>query len=416
MPFGAFERLMAIRYLRARRQEGFISVIAWFSLLGIALGVATLIIVMAVMNGFRAELLGRIVGLNGHVTLYSNQGPFTDFDDIARRVRQVRDVEQASPLVEGQVLATANGVSSGALVRGMRPEDFAARRLISGNIVAGSRDAFGGEEDEIAVGGRMAAKFRLTIGDQLTLISPQGNVTAFGTTPRLRAYRVGAIFEVGMFEYDSTFVYMPLKAAQVFFRLGEAVSGIEVMVKDPDRLAPMRRAIGEAVGGGVRIYDWQQANSSFFNALQVERNVMFLILTLIILVAAFNIISSMIMLVKDKTRDIAILRTMGAASGSVLRIFFMAGAAVGVIGTIAGFALGVAFCANIETIRQWLQALTGTPLFSPEIYFLSRMPAKMDPRDVTMVVAMALGLSFLATLYPSWRAARLDPVEALRYE
>ncbi len=414
-PFGAFERMMAFRYLRARRQEGFISVIAAFSLIGIALGVATLIIVMAVMNGFRAELLGRIVGLNGHITIYSLDGPFRNFDEVAARVRRVNDVLLASPLVEGQVLASANNVAGGALVRGMRPEDLVARRLISGNIRAGSWDDFQGD-DAIAIGSRMASKFKVWVGDSLTLISPQGNVTAFGTTPRLRAYKIAAIFEVGMFEYDSSFVYLPMPAAQVFFRLGESVTGVEVMVRDPDRLAPMRRAIAEAAGGSVRVFDWQQANSSFFNALQVERNVMFLILTLIILVAAFNIISSLIMLVKDKSRDIAILRTMGAARGSIMRIFFMAGASVGVIGTLAGFVLGVAFCANIETIRQWLQAMMGWQLFPAEIYFLSRMPAKMDTAEVVYVVLMALGLSFLATVYPSWRAARLDPVEALRYE
>jgi len=232
----------------------------------------------------------------------------------------------------------------------------------------------------------------------------------------MRAYRVAAVFEVGMYEYDSTFIYMPLEAAQLFFRLGSAVTGVEVLVRDPDRVRELRAEIARAAGTGVRVFDWQQANSSFFNALQVERNVMFLILTLIILVAAFNIISSLIMLVKDKSRDIAILRTMGAARGSILRIFFMAGASVGVIGTIAGFALGVAFCANIETIRQWLQALTGTPLFSPEIYFLSRLPARMETDETVTVLLMALGLSFLATIYPAWRAARLDPVEALRYE
>jgi lipoprotein-releasing system permease protein len=413
--FGAFERMMAFRYLRARRQEGFISVIAWFSLLGIALGVATLIIVMAVMNGFRAELLGRIVGLNGHLTIYSQQGAFTEFDAVAARVRRVPDVLAAAPLVEGQVLATAEGVSAGAMVRGMRPADLRARSLIAGNLRAGAWEAFEGE-DAVAIGSRMAQRFRLGIGDQITLISPQGTPTAFGTAPRMRAYRVVAIFEVGMFEYDSSFVYMPLGAAQIFFRLGAGVTGVEVMVRDPDRIGTMRRAIGEAAGPGTRPFDWQQANSSFFGALQVERNVMFLILTLIILVAAFNIISSLIMLVKDKSRDIAILRTMGAARGAIMRIFLMAGASVGVIGTLAGFALGVAFCANIETIRQWLQNLMGWQLFPAEIYFLSRMPAKMDPVEVVYVVAMALALSFLATLYPSWRAARLDPVEALRHE
>lgn len=416
MAFNAFERMMAMRYLRARRQEGFISVIAAFSLLGIGLGVATLIIVMAVMNGFRAELLGRILGLNGHMTVYGQGQPLTGYDRIASDLRQVNGIVSASPLIEGQVMATANNVASGALVRGLKPEDLRKRTLIATHIVRGSLDEFGGE-DAALIGIRMAQKFGLAVGDRVTLISPQGNATAFGTMPRLRAYRVVAVFDVGMFEYDSSFVYLPLEAAQVFFRFApEQVSGVEVMVREPERIWEIRRAIQQVTGPSVRLFDWQQANSSFFNAVQVERNVMFLILTLIILVAAFNIISSLIMLVKDKSKDIAILRTMGATRGTVMRIFFLAGASVGVIGTVAGFTLGIAFTSNIETIRQWLQALTGTPLFSPEIYFLSRLPAKVDPMEVAQVVAMAIGLSLLATIYPAWRAARLDPVEALRYE
>ena len=415
MAFDAFERMMAGRYLRARRQEGFISVIAGFSLLGIALGVATLIIVMAVMNGFREELLGRILGLNGHLTVYGQGKPLAEYDQVAAAIRNVAGVRSASPLVEGQVLATANGVSAGALVRGVRAADLGARPLLASNIRAGEVADFKGE-DVAMIGARMANKFGLSLGDNITLISPQGNVTAFGTTPRTRAYRVVAIFEVGMFEYDSSFIFLPLEAAQVFFRLGNGVSGVEVMLEHPDQVRDVRWQISRALGASVRLFDWQQANSSFFNAIQVERNVMFLILTLIILVAAFNIISSLIMLVKDKARDIAILRTMGATRGAIMRIFFLSGASVGVIGTFAGFVLGILFTANIETIRQWLQSLTGTPLFSPEIYFLSRLPAKVDPMEVVAVVLMALGLSFLATIYPSWRAARLDPVEALRYE
>jgi len=415
MAFDAFERMMAGRYLRARRQEGFISVIAGFSLLGIALGVATLIIVMAVMNGFRAELLGRILGLNGHMAVYGQGAPISDYASLTERLRKLPEIVSASPLVEGQVLASANGAAGGAMVRGMRPEDLRARALIANNIARGSLDAFTGE-DAALIGIRMAQKFGLNVGDTITLISPQGSATAFGTVPRMRGYRVAAIFDVGMYEYDSAYVYLPMEAAQIFFRLGNGVTGIELLVEDPDRLRDARRAVIEAVGPQYRVFDWQQANSSYFSALQVERNVMFLILTLIILVAAFNIISSLIMLVKDKSKDIAIMRTMGATRGAVMRIFFLAGASVGVVGTLAGFLLGVLFTANIETIRQWLMALTGTPLFSPEIYFLARMPAKMDPVEVAYVVLMAIGLSFLATVYPSWRAARLDPVEALRYE
>ncbi len=416
MAFNAFERMMAMRYLRARRQEGFISVIAGFSLLGIALGVATLIIVMAVMNGFREELLGRILGLNGHLTVYGQGAPLTDFDHIAQEVRGLKGVTEASPLVEGQVMATANGAAGGALVRGMRPEDLQARTLISSHIIRGSLADFKGD-DAALIGIRMAQKFGISVGDRVTLISPQGNVTAFGTMPRLRAYRVVAVFNVGMYEYDSSFVYLPLSAAQLFFQLRpDQVTGVEVMVQNPDDVFRQRLDISQALGPSVRLFDWQQANSSFFNAVQVERNVMFLILTLIIVVAAFNIISSLIMLVKDKSKDIAIMRTMGASRGAIMRVFFLAGTSVGVIGTAAGFVLGVLFCANIETIRQWLQALTGTQLFSPEVYFLSQLPAKTDPVEVAQVVVMALALSVLATIYPSWRAARLDPVEAQRDE
>ncbi|MBL8806587.1 MAG: lipoprotein-releasing ABC transporter permease subunit [Rhodospirillales bacterium] len=413
--FDGFERSVALRYLRSRRQEGFISVIAWFSLGGIALGVATLIIVMAVMNGFRAELLGRILGLNGHLTISGQAVPLQDWQGLADRIRKLPEVVDAAPLVEGQVMATANGAAGGALVRAVRPEDMARRTLVVSNIRRGSLADFAGD-DAAMIGARMAQRLGVGLGDRITLISPQGNVTAFGTMPRLRAFKVVAIYEVGMFEYDNAFVFLPLEAGRLFFRTGEDVSGIEVFVKDPQRVWEARKAIAAVAGQQVRMYDWQEANSSFFNAVMVERNVMFLILTLIILVAAFNIVSSLIMLVKDKTRDIAILRTMGASRGSILRIFLMAGTAVGVLGTMAGFVLGVVFNANIESIRQGLQWLTGTQLFSPEVYFLTQLPSKSDPREVVQVVLMALGLSFLATVYPAWRAARLDPVEALRYE
>jgi lipoprotein-releasing system permease protein len=413
--FSAFERMVALRYLRARRQEGFISIIAWFSLLGIALGVATLIIVMSVMNGFRAELLGRILGLNGHFAVQSQSGALADFDALAERVRRVPGVLAVRPQVEGQVMAAGPNNASGALVRGLRPDDLSRHATLANGVRAG-RIADLADESAVMIGSRMAQRLGLGVGDAITLIAPRGSVTAFGSVPRSKAYRVAAIFEIGMYEYDNNFVYMGLEQAQLFFRFPNTVTSLEVMVDNPNAVRATAARLAGAVGAGGRIYDWQQANASFFTAIQVERNVMFLILTLIILVAAFNIISSLIMLVKDKGRDIAILRTMGATRGMITRIFFLAGASVGAVGTLAGFALGLAFCANIEHIRQFLQSLTGTELFSAEIYFLSRLPAKVDPTEVAMVVAMALGLSFLATIYPAWRAARLDPVEALRYE
>ncbi len=413
--FTGFERLMALRYLRSRRQEGFISVIAWFSFAGIMLGVATLIIVMAVMNGFREELLTRILGVNGHMNVTTDTGTVRDFDSLTERIRAVPGVVSAAPIIEGHVMATANGVASGALVRGLREADFKRRPILADNIVAGGLEEFAAGKG-IVIGSRMARRMQLRLGGKITLISPQGNQSAFGTIPRMKAYRLAAVFEVGMSEYDNSFIYMPLAQAQIFFRKKGAVSGIEVLIDDPDEVFTAAGAVRAAIGGGYRILDWRRVNSSFFTALQVERNVMFLILTLIILVAAFNVISSQIMLVNDKAKGIAILRTMGASRGMILRIFFMTGASVGLIGTVAGSALGIAFAMNIESIRQGIQALTGANLFNAEIYFLSRLPAVLDWDEVITVVLMALALSFTASIFPARRAARLDPVEVLRYE
>ncbi|KKJ77527.1 multidrug ABC transporter substrate-binding protein [Kiloniella litopenaei] len=414
MVFGAFERMVALRYLRSRRKEGFISVIAGFSLVGIALGVATLIIVMAVMNGFRQELLGRILGVNGHLAVVGVQGDLVDYETIAERVSALSGVTSATPQVQGQVMVTASGTATGGLVRGMAPKDLKARKLIAEKIVAGSLDNFTG--DNVVIGERLARSLRLGVGDKITLVSPNSSVTVFGSIPRLKAYTIAALFDIGMYEYDSSFIYMTLDAAQIFFELPEMVNTIEVFVDNPDLTNVVRRDIHNEIGTGIVTRDWQQSNASFFNAIQVERNVMFLILSLIILVAVFNIVSGQIMLVKDKGRDIAILRTMGATRGMILRVFFLSGASIGVIGTLAGFVLGLSFAENIETIRQWLEGLSGTNLFDAEIYFLSKLPAVVETSEVLQVVGMALFFSFLAPIFPAWRAARLDPVEAIRYE
>lgn len=414
--FNAFEWMIAVRYLRARRAEGFISVIAWFSLVGIALGVATLIIVMAVMNGFRTELVDRILGLNGHISVLTYDRPITDHEAMAGRIMGLTGVVQAAPYVEGQVMVTNRNEARGALVRGLSVENLSIHKALSSNLKSGTTAALA-EPSTIMIGTRMAERFGVDLGDKVTLISPKGTTTVMGFVPRLATYKVVALFEVGMYEYDSSYIFMGLPQAQRYFRTGEGVTGIEVVLDSADDAAATAQDIyAQNAGSPIRVVDWQQANASFVAALQVERNVMFLILTLIILVAAFNIISSMIMLVKDKGRDIAILRTMGAARGSVLRVFLIAGASIGVVGTLAGFTLGVVFCLNIDAIRVFLEGLTGTVLWSPEIRWLSQIPARMETGEVFGVLTMALALSFLATIYPAWRAARLDPVEALRYE
>ncbi|WP_137044680.1 lipoprotein-releasing ABC transporter permease subunit [Pseudolabrys sp. FHR47] len=414
-PFSQYEWMLSLRYLRARRKEGFISVIAGFSFLGIMLGVATLIIVMAVMNGFRAELLDKILGLNGHLLVQPLEKPLTDWDEVAARISKAQGVRLAAPIVEGQALASSPFNAGGVLVRGIRLKDMEGLPSIVNNIKQGSLGGFD-EGQGVAIGRRLADQLSLRAGDNITLVAPRGAVTPMGTTPRIKVYKIAAVFEIGMSEYDSAMVFMPLKEAQAYFNRAGDVTAIEVYTDNPDRVDVYRKAVQEAAQRPIFIIDWRQRNATFFNALQVERNVMFLILTLIVLVAALNIVSGLIMLVKDKGQDIAILRTMGATQGAIMRVFLITGAAIGVVGTIVGFLLGVVVCLNIESIRRFLSWLTNTELFSPELYFLSHLPARMDTGETVAVVLMALILSLLATLYPSWRAARLDPVEALRYE
>ena len=414
LPFAGFEWMLAGRYLRTRRREGFVSVIAGFSFLGIMLGVATLIVVLSVMNGFRKELLDKIVGINGHIFVAPIESPLTDYADVATRIAAAPGVRRAIPLVEGQAFGSSQYNGSGVLVRGIRVEDLQKIEHIAGNLRQGSLENFS-EGEGVVIGRRLAESLSLQAGDTLTLITPRGAATPFGTAPRVKGYPVKAVFEIGMSEFDATFVFMPLAEAQSYFNRTEDVQLIEVYLDNADRVDQARAAIEEAAGRPILMTDWRQRNRTFFGALEVERNVMFLILTLIVLVAALNIISGLIMLVKDKSSDIAILRTMGATRGAVMRIFLITGASIGVVGTIAGFLLGLLIAANVQSLQSFLSWATNSNLWDPTLRFLSQIPSEVNPREVATVLAMALILSLLATLYPSWRAAKLDPVEALRY-
>ncbi|MBI1650749.1 lipoprotein-releasing ABC transporter permease subunit [Hyphomicrobium sulfonivorans] len=414
-PFAPFEWMLALRYLRARRKEGFISVIAGFSFTGIMLGVATLIIVMAVMNGFRNELFAKILGLNGHIIVNKIGEPFEDYDEVAKLIQRVSGIRAAMPLVEGQVMVSSAVQATGALVRGMSEEGLRSLPLVSDNIRFGSLDGFG-EGSGIAIGTRLANMLRVNVGDTITLVSPRGAQTPFGTAPRTKPYTITALFEMGMAEYDRTMVFMPLLEAQRYFARNGEVDAIEVVVDDPNQIDNFVQEVKRAVGPTNHVSDWRVRNETFFTVLEVERNVMFIILSLIVLVAALNIISGLMMLVKDKGRDVAILRTMGASRGSIMRVFLITGASIGIVGTIAGLILGVVFCMNIESIREFVSWMTSTTLFDPNVYYLTRLPADMEPRETVLIVGMALALSVLATIYPSWRASTLDPVEALRYE
>ena len=418
--FGSFERMVAKRYLRARKGERFVSIIAIFSLIGIALGVGTLIVVMAVMNGFKADLLGRILGLNGDLSVYSQSydGPTSlrEYNNLSNRIEQMPHITSAIPFIEGQVLISAGNFNSGGMVRGMTASGLKKLKVISKTLDPTVLKQFQGD-DVIIIGETLAEQANLGVGSRLTLISPKGSATVMGNIPRIKSYRIIGIFDSGMHEYNSSYVFLTMRAAQKYFQLDDEVTGIQIFSNDSTHIQAVTHQLENSFrNDNLKFVDWTQSNNAFFGAVQVEQNVMFLILALIILVAAFNVISSLIMMVKDKTRDIAILRTMGASRGAIMRIFLMCGASVGVTGTLIGTVLGILFCKNIEHIRQGLQKITGTNLFNPEVYYLEHLPAKLDWSDVIQVVSMALFLSLLATLYPSWKAAKTDPVEALRNE
>jgi lipoprotein-releasing system permease protein len=418
-PFSFWERSIALRYLRAKRKNGGVALISTISFILIMLAVAILIIVMSVMNGFRSELLDRILGFNGHLHVTGAVLMEPERDLVLQRIRAIPGVVQAAPLVEAQALVQGRGQTSGAIVRGMTPEDIRATNFIAGNIKSGSLQGFGDGDyggDLILVGDRLAASMGVGPGDTLVLTSPSASTTAFGSAPVSKAYTVAGTFSVGMSQYDESFIYMPLAQAQLFFGRGDGADTIEIKVDDPDRTDQIRPLVQQAVGPDGVVTDWRDQEQAYFNALEVERVTMTLIMMLLVLIAAANIISCLIMLVKNKGRDIAVLRTLGAGQGAILRIFFMAGSMIGAIGTLAGLALGILFCAYIQQVQALVEWATGAQVFNAEIYFLSHIPAKIDWREVAFVAAFSLTASFVATLPPAFQAARLDPVEALRFE
>jgi lipoprotein-releasing system permease protein len=416
--FGAFERMVAGRYLRARKGERFVSIIAIFSLVGIALGVATLIVVTSVMSGFQVELVSRILGVNGHITVEAYAGQKIDtYQPLVAQMRALADVASVTPVLDGQaLLSTESGGARGGLVRGISLDDLRALQPISGHILAGSLTDFTGD-DAIVVGVALANTYRLRIGDPLTVISPEGAATAFGTIPRVRAYKVVAVFDAGLNDYNTGVVFLPLAAAQVFFQKPNAITGLEIRLHDPDQVGAVARELAPILRDRpVYARDWRHANDTIIGVLQVQKDTMFIVLGMIVLVAAFNVVSSLIMLVKDKRADIAVLRTLGAGSFAVMRIFLMCGAFVGVSGTLIGAVIGVVFCHYIVAVQHLVEQLTGGRVFDASVFMLSELPNTIDWGDVARVIGLGLILSLLATLYPSWRAARTDPVEALRHE
>jgi lipoprotein-releasing system permease protein len=418
-PFGVWERAIAFRYLLAVRKSGGVALVTIFAYVGIAMAVFALITVMSVMNGFRSELLDRLLGFNGHAYVAGAVLSSPDRDAAVARLRKVPEVTRVTPMIQGQVIVMGPAQITGAIVRGVSPADLKATTIIKDNIKRGSLDGYGRGEyggDLILIGDRMAAALGVSPGDPVTLISPTGATTAFGQSVNQKDYTVGGVFSVGMSEFDQAFIYMPLEQAQLFFGREGSVDKIEIMLTNADKAIGIKPKLTAAAGPGGLVFDWTQENESFFNALQVERSAMRLILMILVAITTLNIIAGLVMMVQNKRRDIGILRTMGGGQGAIMRIFFMAGSLIGVLGAMTGLVLGVVVCLNIEVIQQVVERITGTQVFNPEVYFLSHVPAKIEWSEVGLVTAWALFMSFVVTLLPAWLASRLDPVEALRYE
>ncbi len=416
MILNRYERMIARRYLLPGKGEGFIFLVAAISLGAVALGVAALIIVMSVMNGFRAELFDKIVGLNGHAIVQGYEGRLSNWQEIANAARKTPGVKSALPLIEQPLMASANGRVEGVLVRGMRIEDLRSNTILNANVKSGSLAAITPDSGRIAIGSRLAELLGAYVGSEISLISPEGRSTVVGTVPRIVSYQVGAVFEVGVYDFDKAFVIMPMQDAQTLLMLGDEVGMIEIQSTDPDKVAEIVAPLEPLVRGRGVLVDWKQMNSALFEALEIERVAMFVVLSLIVLVAVFNILSSLIMLVRAKTRDIAILRTMGASRRAMMKIFVTVGVIIGSLGILFGLILGAIFLFFRQAVVNAIQFATGQNLWDPSVRFLSELPSKTDPFEVGAIVLIALILSFLATLYPAWKAASTDPVQVLRYE
>ncbi|MCU6452940.1 lipoprotein-releasing ABC transporter permease subunit [Sphingomonas sp. A2-49] len=414
MLLSAYERMIARRYLLPGKGEAFIFLVASISLVAVMLGVAALVIVMSVMNGFRAELFDKIVGLNGHAVVQGAGGRLPDWREIVAEARRTPGVTSAVPMVEQPLAATYNGRAEAVLVRGLATPDL--RRMIAGKLVMGTLAGINPGSGRIAIGSRLAEALGAQVGSDVSLFSPQGQTTPFGTVPRIVSYKVGAIFEIGLYDYDKSYVIMPIEDAQTLLLLGDNVGMVELQTVDADKVGPILAPLADRLGGNAVIADWRSMNAQLFQALEVERVAMFTVLSIIILVAVFNILSSLIMLVRAKTRDIAILRTMGATRGGLMRIFMVVGTTIGALGTLAGLVLGFIFLFYRQAVVNLVQLVTGQNLWDPSIRYLTELPSKTDPVEIVIIALMALVFSFLATLYPAWKAASTDPVQVLRYE